>query len=183
MPFLFPLVPVLMAAAVAAPDGPMEAPAPAKQDLVGKVREVLGSRERSSPVLALDDGSEVVLHGATERDDGELLRLAGVRVRVHVQKGDPMLPGGNHVRVHGYEILDIGGGVVPRIGKLASIVIGGSSRLIFVGEDGKADLLPVGWAAKMSRHVGAKMWLIGTESKGEFVPTRFAILRPRTEDQ
>lgn len=157
---------------------PQPLPAPAPFEATGKVREILGSAERPQAVLELDDKSELVLHGATELDDAELRRLAGVRIKTKGIKGDPLLPRGNHVRVAHYDILDVGGGVVPRIGRIASLDLNGTERLLFVDDDGSAQLLPLGWASKMTKHVGAKVWLVGTRAKAELTPTRFAILRP-----
>jgi hypothetical protein len=158
---------------------PSPIPAPVKIVAVGKVREVLsGEGGKPQAVLQLDDKSELVLHGREPTDDIELIHLAGVRVRMNVVRGDQMLPRGNHVRVDSYEILDIGGGVVPRIGVIAAFEMNGKQRLLFVDDLGRADLLPEGWSAKMSKHVGSRAWVVGTKEKVELIPTRFAILRP-----
>src|SRR5438067_1756224 len=103
--------------------------------VTGKVREVGGGlRGASQALLVADDRSEVVLHGASEADEEELRRLAGVRVKVFGVKTDP-----RSVKVERYEIVDVGGGVVPRIGHVALLELGGKPRLIFVSEDGKAE--------------------------------------------
>src|SRR5205085_664681 len=108
----------------------------------------------------------------------ELRRLAGIRIKVHGVKGDPMLPEGNHIRVDRYDIVDVGGGVTPRIGTLATISLDGTARLIFVDEEGNAEMLPRGWATKMMKNAGAKVWVVGARGKTELKPDRFGILRP-----
>lgn len=79
--------------------------------------------------------------------------------------------------VQDYKILDVGAGVVPELGMIAAVNIEGKSRLLFVSENGQASLLPNGWARKMKRHVGAKIWMVGKQKDGQLKPTRFAILR------
>lgn len=154
---------------------------PARVELVGKIREVGGGqRGEAQALLVLDDKSDRVLHASTELDGEELRRLAGVRVKVFGVEHDPMVPKGNHVRVERYEIIDVGGGAVPRIGRIAELQLDGKPRLIFVGDDGRAELLPTSWMKKMAKHTGAKLWVLGNraETKGELTPARFAILRP-----
>lgn len=156
-------------------------PQPAKVELVGKIREVGGGlRGGPQALLVLDDKSDRVLHGASDLDDEELRRLAGARVRVFGVENDPMMPRGNHVRVDRYEILDVGGGAVPRLGRLAELELEGKQRLVFVADDGRAELLPASWYKKMSKHVGARLWVVGDRAPGkaELTPVRFAIIRP-----
>jgi hypothetical protein len=162
---------------------PSPLPPPAPLEVTGKIREVIsGMGVKPQAILALDDKKELVLHGHSEADDVELIRLAGVRVKIDGIKGDPLLPRGNHVRVLRYEILDVGGGVVPRLGRLALIELNGAERVLFVDDEGRADLLPAGFTAKMSKNAGARVWMIGTKEKSELVPTRFAILRDGVRD-
>jgi hypothetical protein len=159
---------------------PVPIPPPVAVEVTGKVREVgSGPGGKVEPILELDDKSEVTLHGREDADDIELRRLAGTRVKVSGMKGDPTLPRGNHVRVLKYEILDAGGGVVPKLGRIAEIAIDGKTRLLFVDDEGKAAFLPQGWIAKLQKHVGAKVWIVAGETKGsEMTPSKFAILRP-----
>lgn len=159
---------------------PTPIPPPVKMDAAGKVHEAQsGEGGKSQAALTLDDGTELVLHGHDDADDAELMRLAGVRVKIFAIKGDPLLPRGNHVRVDRYEIVDVGNGVVPRVGRIASLELNGTTRLLFVDDQGHADLLPAGFAKKMQPSVGARAWMIGTKEKGDFVPTRFSILREK----
>lgn len=159
---------------------PSPVPPPVKIDAIGKVREVK-SGEGGAPqaVLELADVGEMVLHGLDDKGDAELMRLAGVRVRIYGVKGDPTLPRGNHVRVDRYEIVDVGNGVVPRIGRIAAIELHGTTRIVFVDDQGQADLLPAGFTKKMQANVGARAWMIGSKDKGDFIPTRFSILREK----
>jgi hypothetical protein len=158
---------------------PVPIPTPTPVEIIGRVREVGGgSGPKPDAMMTLDDGSEIVLHGRDDAEDMELRRLAGVRVKVNGIKGDPLLPRGNHVRALRYEILDVGGGVVPRMGRIAEITLEGKARLIFVDDDGRAEMLPEGFRSKMAQHVGARVWIVGAAERSELVPTRFAILRP-----
>jgi hypothetical protein len=171
-----PLV-TLMLASIAHP--PVPIPAPTAVEIVGKVREQKGgSGPKNEALLTLDDGSEVVLHGRDESEDNELMRLAGVRVKVNGIKGDPLLPRGNHVRAFRYAIVDVGGGVAPRVGRIAEIELDGKGRLLFVDDEGRAETLPESFRPKLGQHVGAKVWVVGTAQKSELTPARFAILRP-----
>jgi hypothetical protein len=150
-----------------------------KLDAIGKVREVMsGSGGRPQAVLQLEDKTELVLHGRDQIGSSELIHLAGVKVKIFGVKGDPLLPRGNHVRVDRYEILDIGDGVVPRMGHLAVLEISGKDRVLFVDDSGRAELLPEGYTTKMIKNAGARVWMVGTRDKSELVPTRFSILRP-----
>lgn len=162
-------------------EAPLPAALPERVTIAGKVREVGGGVGGASKVLlVLEDNHQVELHPASAGDEVELQRLAGARVRVIGVRGDPLIPAGDHVRVDRYEILDVGGGITPRIGRIAELTLDGKVRLLFAGEDGVAELLPESWNLKMKRHVGAKLWVAGNRSevKGELTPSRFAILRP-----
>jgi hypothetical protein len=154
-----------------------EAQAEKPLTLTGTIREVAGGAAgRSAAEIKTDDGRALTLRGHTAADDDEIKRLGGMKVRVFATEGDPGLPQG-YLRVERYEIVDVGGSV-PRIGMLAEIEIEGQKRLIFVADDGTADLLPEGWLKKMAKHVGAKMWMIGTRGRTGFQPAKHGILRP-----
>jgi hypothetical protein len=156
---------------------PAESPPVGATVVTGAVREVVAAG-RTRAELKSDDGRTLVLRGFTPADDDELRRLSGAKIRARVQEKDPGLPAtGGYVRVEHYEILEVGGGETPRIGLLAEITIGNERRLIFVDEQGTADLLPSGWTKKMSRHVGAKMWITGQRRGTTFQPLKHAILR------
>lgn len=151
-------------------------PKPEPIELVGEVKEI-GAGPDGSRALLVSESGDYQLHGSAEPADAELVRLAGAKIRVYGITGDPRLPSGKHVRVERYEIVDVGGGVVPQIGHIAKIELGGRTRLLFVSEGGIADLLPEGWGKKMMQHVGAKIWMVGSRQGKEFSPQRFAILK------
>lgn len=157
---------------------PSAVPRPKPVALVGKVRAASGGAAgRARVLLVTKNAEEFELHTAVRADHQELERLAGVSVKIQGVKGDPRLPRGRHVLVEDYTIVDVGNGVVPQLGVIAALEIKGASRLIFVGEDGQAALLPKGWATKMQRHVGAKLWMVAKTKNGVLKPKRFAILR------
>lgn len=137
---------------------------------VGTVREVVGGPS-SRAELAAEDGQTYVLRGRSADDDVELRRLAGVKVRVH-----GLLEPSSRVAVDRFDILDIGGGVVPRLGTLAALA--GEARLLFVADDGQATFLPAGFTAKLKDQVGARVWLVGTQRGEKLQVSRFAVLRP-----
>lgn len=173
---------LMLSATLAAQSG--EALGPKPVDLVGKVREVGGGPGgQAQAVLVLDDGSEWTLWSTDPEAQGELVRLSGVRAHFRGHLGDPRFPGTNAVSVSRYEIVDIGKGVVPRIGHLASLVLDGKTRLLFVDEAGTAELLPEGYAEKLMKQVGAKLWMVGNKSGERFQPMRFAILRSAAPKQ
>lgn len=154
------------------------APRPKPVELVGQVRAAAsGPGGRARVLLVTKDAAEHELHTAATADHAELERLAGVRVRIKGISGDPRIPRGRHVLVDGYEIVDVGEGVVPELGTVAELELNGKPRLLFVNDKGQAALLPKGWATKMRRHVGAKLWMVGKRKGAELRPTRFAILR------
>ena len=160
-----------------------EAGAAESRIVTGTVRDVAaGIAGKPAAELKTDDGKTLILRGYDSDEDGELLRLGGMRVRAHVIDGDAGLPAsGGYVRVVHYEILDVSGAGAPRIGVLAQLELDGKPRLIFVAEDGTAEILPAGWTKKMTKHVGSKMWMIGSKKGGSFSPSRHGILRPRTK--
>jgi hypothetical protein len=167
---------LMLSLGLSAQNGDVAAPKPV--ELVGKVKEVGGGPAgRAQAVLSLDDGTEWVLYSADPEAQGELVRLSGVRAHIRGTLGDPRLPGNNAVMVQRYQIVDIGKGVVPRIGHLASLQLDGKTRLLFVDEEGTAELLPDGYAEKLMKQVGAKLWMVGNKSGERFQPMRFAILR------
>jgi hypothetical protein len=144
---------------------------------VGKVTEVRGdSVGQLQAVLVLDDSVEWVLHGLELEDNEELVRLAGTRIKLYGELNDPRIPTGNHVLVRRYDIVDVGKGVVPKIGRIAALQEG-KLKLLFIADDGTAELLPDGWVEKMQKHVGAKVWIVGNKSGERFLPLRFSILR------
>ena len=157
---------------------PSAVPRPKPVTLVGQVRSAAGGAAgRARVLLVTKNAEEFELHTAARADGDELERLAGVKVEVRGVRNDPRLPRGRHVMVEGYEIVDVGNGVVPELGTIASLDMNGAPRLIFVNRKGQAALLPAGWAKKMQRHVGAKIWMVGKRDGERLRPTRFAILR------
>ena len=151
-------------------------PKPQPIELFGEVKEASGGAGGSRALLMVE-GGEYQLHAAVTPSENELKRLSGAKVRIFGITGDPRIPRGKHVLVERYEIVDVGGGVVPRIGQIAKIEIGGDTRLLFVDAAGTADLLPEGWGKKMMQHVGAKVWMVGSKNGKDFQPQRFAILK------
>lgn len=157
---------------------PSAVPRPEAVQLEGQVRAAAGGPAgRARVLLVTKNAEEYELHATAKADHAELERLAGVKVRIRGVQGDPRLPRGRHVMVDGYDIVDVGAGVVPSLGTIASLEMNGKARLLFVSEDGQAALLPEGWARKMQRHVGAKIWMVGKLEAGKLRPKRFAILR------
>jgi len=153
-----------------AAEGPYEA------EIVGEIRVVKVGPSTRAALLA-DDATHVLAArrpGLAE----ELKNLEGARVEVMGYRDASLRPPGVDFLVEAYEILDVGDGRVPRIGRLAVLDLEGEVRLLFVDEAGKADLLPVSWKKRMLEHVGAKMWILGRrDDHGAFTPTRFRILR------
>lgn len=157
---------------------PAAVPRPKAVALVGQVRASSGGPGgRARVLLVTKNAEEFELHATSPADHAELERLAGVKVEVSGVRGDPRLPRGRHVMVDRYEIKDVGSGVVPELGTIASLEVDGEPRLLFVNHRGQAALLPEGWARKMRRHVGAKIWMVGKRDGSKLKPTRFAILR------
>lgn len=153
-------------------------PRPKTVQMRGEVREVSGGKlGQSRAVLVTEDGEEYTMHGMDSETGEELTRLAGTKIEAFGLLNDPRLPRGHHVLVQRYAILDVGKGVVPRIGVIAQMEVGGAMRLLFVDDEGRADLLPEGWATKMNRHVGARIWMVGSGEGTAFKPLRFSILR------
>ncbi len=166
---------------------PPDRAAPRPVALEGRVREVAGGPGgRPQALLVTEDAQQYRLHALDAGFRGELRRLAGLQVRIHGVLGDPRVARPETVLVDRYEILAVSRGKAPRIGRLAMLAVGDQKRLVFVDESGRADLLPRGWSRKLSRHAGAKVWMIGRHAKdGSFRPQRFSILRaapkPETE--
>lgn len=150
-------------------------------ELTGTIREAAGGiGGKARALLKTDDGKSFEVHGSTDTRQEELRRLSSVKVKLWGVTGDPRIPAGDHLLVERYEILDVGGGVVPRVGKIALLSMNGKEHLIFVDKSGHADLLPSGWSKKMKQHVGAKVWMVGTGSGAKFKPTKFSVLKTRT---
>jgi len=143
----------------------------------GKVREV-SNRGTTQAMLETDDKKGLSLTSAIPGLSNELRRLSGVRIRVQGTRSSKTAPDGEPVSVTGYEILDVGKGVVPRVGTIAAIELDGKRRLIFVDSSGAAEMLPTGWVKRMAGHVGAKVWMVGRTADKVFRPSRFSILRP-----
>ena len=137
----------------------------------GTVREVVGG-PRSRAELAGDDGNTYVLRGISEGLDEELRRLAGVKVKLM-----GVTDSSGRLAVDRYDILDVGGGLVPRVGVIAQLPMGGEKRLIFVDDAGNADFLPNTFTAKLKDSIGARVWLVGTTKNDKLQVSRFAILR------
>lgn len=160
---------------------PAPAAKPKALELEGKVREVTGGPAgRTQPVLMVEaegQATEWVLHGADEELASELRRLAGTKVRVSGFTQDPRVPRGQHLWVQRYSLLEIASGAVPRVGSLATLSLDGKERLLFVDDQGAAELLPEGWSRKMKTQAGARVWMVGEKNGDAFTPQRFAILR------
>lgn len=138
---------------------------------VGTIREVVGGPS-SRAELACEDGQTYVLIGKTAEDEAELKRLAGVKVRL-----GGVAAASTRFMVDHFEILDIGGGVVPKLGVIAELA--GDKRLLFVDEAGNAAFLPPGFTSKLKDQVGAKVWMVGASRGDRLQVSRFAVLRPR----
>lgn len=142
----------------------------------GKIREVTGPG-RSRALLVTEDNKSFTLEARSKELTEELLRLSGVKVRLRAEARPEATPEGVPLQVSSYEILDVGGGVVPVIGHLAMLEGGAERRMIFVTEDGRASLLPRTWTDRLVSHLGAKVWIVGQKTKDELVVRRFSILR------
>lgn len=138
---------------------------------VGTVREVVGGPSSRAELVA-EDGLTYLLMGKTVDDEAELKRLAGVKVRL-----GGVAAASNKFLVERFEILDIGGGVVPKLGVIAEL--GPDRRLLFVDETGQAAFLPAGFTSKLKDQVGARVWVVGKPRGDRLQVSRFAILRPR----
>lgn len=138
---------------------------------VGTVREVVGG-PGSRAELSAEDGKTYVLRGLTGDLDEELRRLAGTKVKL-----SGALEPDSRFAVHRYDILDVGGGLVPRLGVIAELTMGEAKRLLFVDDAGVATFLPNGFTAKLKDQVGARVWVVGTMKSDKLQVTRFGILR------
>jgi hypothetical protein len=142
----------------------------------GKIREVTGPG-RSRAMLITDDNKSFTLESRSKGLNEELVRMSGIKVRLRAEARPAGTPEGVPLQVEGYDILDVGGGVVPTIGYLAMLEGGSEKRMIFVTEDGRANLLPRTWTQRLVSHLGAKVWLVAQKEKDELVVRRFSILR------
>lgn len=147
-------------------------PALAEETLTGTVREVVGGPGPRAE-LAADDGKTYVLRGADEGASDELRRLAGIKVKL---SGTP--EPSERFLVSRYELLDVGGGLTPRLGVIAELAMGADRRLLFVDDAGVASFLPNGFTAKLKDQVGARVWVVGNLKNDKLQITRFGILRP-----
>ncbi len=164
------------------PAGPELKDAPSSVTLTGKVREQRsGPGGRIEPTLVTSGRRQYILHGRDDASRKELLRLSGTKIRVDGSAILGTTSPKRHIHVDRYQIIDVGGGKQPRVGILASLTLKGKARMVFVDERGQADLLPRKWGTRMARHVGAKMWMLGTKTARGFRPGRYAILRKRQE--
>ncbi len=154
--------------------GSLGSPATA-EEISGTVREV-GGLGRSAVELKTEDGETLSLKGKTNEGDLELKSLGTLKVKLFGERDQQSLV------VERFEILETGPeGQKPRLGLLASLMVGGEPRMIFVDERGQAELLPSGFSSKMKALVGAKVWMIGLKKGDRYTPLRFGVLRPRAE--
>lgn len=150
-------------------------------EILGKVSEQkLGIAGTVKPVLESTDHT-VILHGLEERDEDELLRLAGATIRVF-GRALPLEPSPHkHILVHRYEITNVGRNQRPVVGHIARLQRDAEETLLFVDEAGNATMLPKGWADKRKHLVGAKVWIVfsttASGTKPERKPERFGLLR------
>lgn len=154
--------------------GALGSPARA-EEVSGTVREV-GGLGRSAVELKTEDGETLSLKSKAADDEVELRNLGTLKVRLVGERDQQAFV------VERYEILETGPeGQKPRLGRLASLTVGGEGRTIFVDERGQAELLPTGFTAKTKALIGAKVWMIGLKKGDRYTPLRFGVLRPRAE--
>ena len=169
-------IPILFALSAApAAAGPYEV------ELRGEIRTVkAGPTTRAA--LIVDDDTHVLAARRPDLEE-ELRNLDGATVVVAGYRDDALRPPGVDVLVETYAIVDVGDGRVPRLGRLAALVLDGETKLLFVDEAGRADILPESWKKRMLEHVGAKLWILGRRAKdGSYTPTRFQILRSTAQE-
>lgn len=161
----------LGALALAAP-GP--ATASPLETIDGVVAEVSGGPGGAARAVLQRSGlpAAPTLTAATSTLAEELLRLSGLRVRLHAEAGPAEL------RVHAYEILEVPGGGAPRLGRLVRLEGEARSPIVFAGDDGRAHPLPSGWQRKLARHLGARVWVLDEARGSSWQIRRFGILRP-----
>lgn len=154
--------------------GPDRAAAGPLEAVEGVVAEVSGGPGGTARAVLQRPGlpAAPTLRAATSTLAEELLRLSGLRVRLHAETG----PG--ELRVHAYEILEVPGGGAPRLGRLVRIEGERRSPIVFAGDDGRAHPLPSGWQRKLARHVGARIWVLDDARGSSWQIRRFGILRP-----
>lgn len=167
---------LLLASFIGLAAWPAQAQAPEVFVAEGKIREVTGPG-RSRAMLVTDDKKTFTLESESPALREELVRLSGVKVRLRAEARAADTPEGVPLQVQAYDILDVGGGVVPAVGHIALLESGTERRMIFVTEDGRASLLPKTWTERLISHVGAKIWLVGQKDKDELRVKRFSILR------
>jgi hypothetical protein len=144
------------------------------ETIEGVVAEVSGGPGGTARAVLQRTGlpAAPTLRAATSTLAQELLRLSGLRVRLHAEAGPAEL------RVHAYEILEVPGGGAPRLGRLVRLEGEGRSPIVFAGDDGRAHPLPSGWQRKLARHVGARIWVLDDMRGSSWQIRRFGILRP-----
>ena len=140
------------------------------------VREVSGGPAgKARAILRTPAGEKFELRARPPLTTNELLRLAKITIEAQVTKLDRE---GRVATVESYEIVALPDGQRPVVGRLVLAATKAGPRLTFVDADGKALYLPRGWSRKLSRHDGAKVWMLGTLNYGVLRPKRFGILRP-----
>ena len=156
------------------------APLPAQADtptvLEGMIKEKSGGPLGKARVQLKTAEKMITLRGHTPSLHKELSRLNKMNVRINA------LPKKGHHEVLSYELLSRSSGEIPQTGHFAGMELNGQYRILFVSSNGQASLLPIGWAKKMKRHVGAKAWVIGEPRDGQLTPKRFGILRSLAKD-
>lgn len=150
--------------------GALSAPATA-EEIAGTIREV-GGAGRSVVELKTEEGETLSLRAKSSQDEVELKNLGTLKVKLVGERDKQGL------LVERYEILETGPeGQKPRLGLLASLLVAGEARMIFVDERGQAELLPSGFSSKTKALVGAKVWMIGLKKGDRYTPLRFGVLR------
>jgi len=144
----------------------------------GEIRTVKVGPSTRAALIVGDDTT--ILAARRAGLDEELQNLDGATVVVTGYRDPGLRPPGADLVVESYEIVDVGDGRVPRLGRLAALAVDGETKLLFVDEAGRADVLPESWKKRMLEHVGAKLWVLGRRARdGSYTPTRFQILRAR----
>lgn len=146
------------------------------EEISGTIREV-GGAGRASVELKTEEGETLSLRGKTNQEELELKNLGTLKVKLVGERDKQGLV------VERYEILETGPeGQRPRLGLLASLMVGGEARMIFVDERGQAELMPSGFSAKSKALIGAKVWMIGLKKGDRYTPLRFGVLRAPAEN-
>jgi len=155
---------------------PMSANSNPLETIDGIIKEVSGGPMGRGQVQLKSETKTIKLRAATAALGQELQRLnkMSVRLKGHTKS--------DHFDVLSYTLLKHSSGETPSLGHFAGMDLNGKYRILYVYSDGRAALLPIGWAKKMRRHVGAKAWMIGEPRDGQLTPRRFGILRPKAKE-